>query len=103
MTEANTSWRTPADFEIPVPGIAAARLPLKPGEWNQLQLERSGQALIITLNDEKILQQPVELAQGEVIGLFHYADKSTVRVRNARLAGQWLKELPEKLLSTSGN
>ena len=102
MTEANTSWRTPADYEIPVPGIASAPLPLKSGEWNQLKLERNGQALTITLNDEKILQQTVALAQGEVFGLFHYADKTSVRVRNARLEGQWPKELPEKLLSTSG-
>ena len=56
----------------------------------------------ITLNDEKILNQPCELAPGEVFGLFHYADKTSVRVRNARLEGPWTTEVPEKLLSTNG-
>ncbi|MDX1925819.1 MAG: DUF1583 domain-containing protein [Pirellulaceae bacterium] len=102
MTEPNTSWRTPADFEIPVPGIEATPLPLKSGEWNRIRLERTGQTLTITLNDEKILNQPCELAQGEVFGLFHYADKTSVRVRNARLEGPWPTEVPEKLLSTTG-
>lgn len=102
MTEPNTSWKTPTDYEVPVPNIAAAPIALKAGEWNSVKLERRGQTLTIALNGENIFQQPCDLAQGEVFGLFHYADKTSARVRNARLEGSWPETIPEKLLSTSG-
>ncbi len=97
MTEPNSSWSTPADNEFPVPGAEAKPLPLQANQWNQLAMARSGQTLTISLNDEQILQQPCDLFQGDLFGLFHYRNKSSVRVRSAQLRGEWPEDRPEKL------
>ncbi|KAA5538983.1 DUF1583 domain-containing protein [Roseiconus nitratireducens] len=78
------------------PQTAAAQpLPLKNGAWNQLQLRRQGDQVALTLNGHEILVADLEPASTDPrFGLFHFADRSELRVRGLRWAGDWPKKLP---------
>lgn len=98
MTAYNTSWKTPNDFEAPVPGAESKPLPLKSGEWNQLELTRDGDKLKIALNGENVFDGEAKSRLGDMVfGLFHYANKTDARVRNMTLTGSWPEDLPANM------
>ena len=71
------------------------KIPLKPKEWNRLQLKLVGDQVQLILNGVDIYQSPVASWNQRQFGLFHYANQTDVRVRNIILRGDWPKTLPE--------
>ena len=95
------SWKIPADYEVPLPAAEQNPLPLKSGQWNQVQLKRSGMNLQISLNGEPVFDQRPQSRLGEMVfGLYHNGKKTSARIRNVTLRGPWPESLPENLLST---
>jgi hypothetical protein len=69
-------------------------LPLKPRAWNHLSLVFKGTTVSIVLNGQGIYERPLEPSNRRFFGLFHYVDKTSVRVRNVVMRGDWPKTLP---------
>ncbi len=72
-----------------------AVLPLKPKKWNHVKLSLSGDTVKLELNGTSIYQCPLESTNQRTFGLFHYADDTSVRVRNVTYRGQWPRRLPD--------
>lgn len=101
MNAGSTSWKIPADYEVPLPGAEPNPCPLKPGQWNQVQLKRNGTNLQISLNGETVFDQEPQSRLGDMIfGLYHNGTKTSARIRNMTLRGDWPESLPEELLGT---
>ncbi|MCG8648934.1 MAG: DUF1583 domain-containing protein, partial [Pirellulales bacterium] len=70
-------------------------LPLRPGTWNKMKLQLSGNELTLILNGQTIHQQEIKTERlHRTFGLFHYADRSALLVRNPRWTGDWPKRMP---------
>ncbi len=69
------------------------RLPLIPGKWNRMKLVLRGETVLLELNGVLIYERTLEPTNERTFGLFHYADKTEVRVRNAVMRGDWPKVL----------
>ncbi|MCA9175369.1 MAG: DUF1583 domain-containing protein [Planctomycetales bacterium] len=76
--------------------LADAKLPeLKERQWNKYRLELKGHQLTLFVNDAEIAT--VEVAEDPAerhFGLFHFANRTQVKVRNLIYTGQWPKTLP---------
>jgi tetratricopeptide (TPR) repeat protein len=70
-------------------------LPLKAKAWNHLKLALAGDTVTLHLNGVAIYQRDLESTNQRTFGLFHYADESTLRVRNVTYRGQWPRNLPD--------
>src|SRR6185437_29359 len=70
------------------------KLPLKAGDWNALSLTTTADGLSLELNGAAIYAGTLPAGVERQFGLFHYREKTGVRVRNAVLRGSWGKELP---------
>jgi tetratricopeptide (TPR) repeat protein len=71
------------------------RLPLKAKAWNHLRLVLAGDTVTLNLNGEEIYQRVLESTNQRTFGLFHYADETTLRVRNVTYRGQWPRRVPD--------
>jgi hypothetical protein len=71
-----------------------AKLPLKPKAWNHLKLVLAGETVTLDLNGVEIHQRALESTNQRTFGLFHYADDTTMRVRNVTYRGRWPRQLP---------
>jgi hypothetical protein len=71
-----------------------AKLPLKPKAWNHVKLALAGDTVSLHLNGVEIYQRGLEPTNQRTFGLFHYADDTTMRVRNVTYRGQWPRRLP---------
>ena len=72
-------------------------LPLKAGEWNRLRLNVANNLVTIELNGEAVFDldlQSLAVPNHRSFGLFHFADRSAVRVRNVTMRGNWPKQIP---------
>jgi hypothetical protein len=80
-------------------------LPLKPGDFNRLQLTLAGDRVTLVLNGVEVYQRKLEPANQRFFGLFHYADQTDVRVRRVLLRGNWSGPLPapDQLLALRDN
>jgi len=76
-----------------------ARLPLKPGAWNAVQLSLAGDTAAIELNGTTVYERALEPTNGRQFGLFHFKDRTAVRVRNAVLRGRWPETLTAEVLA----
>ncbi|MEL6104930.1 MAG: DUF1583 domain-containing protein [Planctomycetota bacterium] len=99
MNAANTSWKIPQGYEIPLPTETEPQaLPLNSGQWNTVEVTRRGDQVAIKLNQETIFEQKPQSRLGDMVfGLFHYRDQSDARVRNIQLQGDWPDQLPANL------
>jgi tetratricopeptide (TPR) repeat protein len=70
-----------------------AALPLKPAEWNAVQISLSGATLSLKLNGELIFERPLEAFNTRQFGLAYDRHLTGAKVRNVILSGNW----PEKL------
>ena len=68
-------------------------LPLKEGDWNQLTLKLVEGKASLELNGEQIYERAIGDLSNHHLGFYHDRARSTARVRNVVLSGQW----PEKL------
>lgn len=71
-----------------------AKLSLIQDAWNRLRLEVVGDLVRLSLNDELIYERRLEAINQRTFGLFHFADRSDVHVRNIRWKGSWPRSLP---------
>ena len=81
-------------------GKRGEKLPLKPGEWNALTLTSTVDGVKIELNGAVVYDAKLPTGIERQFGLFHYRDKTAVRVRNVVLTGEWPKGAPETSFTT---
>jgi tetratricopeptide (TPR) repeat protein len=76
-----------------------AKLPLNEKAWNKVRLAVVGDKVKVSLNGTEVYERPIEATNQRFFGLFHYSDRTEVRVRSMTFAGDWGKTLPtnEKL------
>ncbi|HEV3167614.1 MAG TPA: DUF1583 domain-containing protein, partial [Isosphaeraceae bacterium] len=79
--------------EEPANRRGPARLSLKPGEWNAVELRLQGTTLTLALNGETIYERPLEPANSRLFGLYHDKARTAARVRNVVLRGNWPQTL----------
>jgi hypothetical protein len=86
----------PTDHELDDPDGRRGpdRLPLQTG-WNQMQLALEDDQVRLTLNGVSIYERIFENLEDRGFSFFHFKDRTTARVRNVVLSGDW----PEKLTS----
>ncbi|MEZ6046860.1 MAG: DUF1583 domain-containing protein [Planctomycetaceae bacterium] len=65
------------------------KLPLNEGAWNKLQLEYHGDMIRLLLNETPVAEVSSLLLTRTHFGLFHYKDKTDLKVRNIVLRGDW--------------
>ena len=70
-----------------------AMMPLKSDAWNGVRISVSGDVLRLTLNGTDVFERQIEASNGRQFGLFHYADRTDVRVRNIRWTGDWIRSV----------
>ncbi len=73
----------------------SSALPLKAKTWNHVKLSLSGDTINLNLNGTPIYERKLESTNQRTFGLFHYADETSVRVRNVTYRGQWPRRLPD--------
>lgn len=81
-------------FDEPENRRGPEQLPLKPGDWNRLQLRLSGDTVTLSLNDQVVYERELEPTNQRTFGLFHFADETQARVRNIVWKGDWPREVP---------
>jgi predicted Zn-dependent protease len=87
------------DFSVVEQGCQkVTNLPFKDKDWNKLELSKSDQTIQVKLNGELIFERPFNDIHDHRFGIFHYRNKS-LRVRNAKLTGNWPKEMSDELNS----
>lgn len=79
----------------PRPQHGVAEVPLLPKAWNRLKLRVHGETVDVLLNDKLICERPLEADNQRTFGLFHFADRTEVRVRNIVMRGDWPQSLPQ--------
>lgn len=71
-------------------------LPLKPQEWNKVEVTRAERKVKITLNDVLVYQRPLDFGGDHQFGLYRNRHESSVRVRKVVMTGDWPRELPQE-------
>lgn len=69
-------------------------LPLRIGEWNHVRISITGDLASVELNDQLIYERELEPTNRRTFGLFHYADRTELRVRDVTMRGDWPKQIP---------
>ena len=96
MTAGASDDQVPHDNEFAVPQSVAP--PLRPAEWNQVQLRRMEDGIEVSLNGQVMATAPWDSDEIDPrFGLFHYSDRTAARVRDMTLEGDWPEELPSGL------
>ncbi|GAA5509547.1 DUF1583 domain-containing protein [Novipirellula caenicola] len=71
-------------------------LSLLANSWNKMRVEVAGDQLRLLLNAELVYESTLQSDRLQRrFGLFHYADRSDLRVRNPHWTGDWPKQIPE--------
>ncbi len=84
----------PVDNVADDPAAKRAKPALKANEWNALALTTTADGVKIELNGAVVYEGPLPATLDRQFGLFHYRDKTAVRVRNVVLTGPWAKDAP---------
>ena len=82
-------------LDPPYTPIAKDSVP-KDDQWNTIVMKRSGDRIVIALNDQTLTEIPV--VGNERPGIYRY-EKRDVVVRSMKLTGPWPKEFPKEWLS----
>ena len=70
-------------------------LPLKINDWNACVVEIRDGIVSLTLNGQRVYERPMEVAAGAKFGLYHDRTRTSARVRNVVLTGDWPEWSPE--------
>ncbi len=81
-------------FDEPENRRGPKTLPLKQNDWNRIRISLTGDTVRLSLNDQVVYRCVLEPTNQRTFGLFHYADRTDVRVRNIIWSGDWPRELP---------
>ncbi len=68
---------------------ASSALPLRPNDWNQMQLVAEAENIVLVLNGQTLGTFPVSVKSSRVFGLFHWSDQTAAAVRDLTLSGDW--------------
>lgn len=71
-------------------------LPLQEG-WNKMQLVLEDDLVRLSLNEVTVYEHIFETLDDRGFGFFHFKDRTTARVRNVVLSGDWPETLPPEL------
>jgi len=71
-------------------------LPLKPSDWNTVELTLKDGSALISLNGTLVFERPVPEESDTRVGMFRYQRQES-RIRNAVLTGPWPESLSEEL------
>lgn len=96
LTDVGQEWSgLAADNAIiePLNRRGPRALPLKEGDWNQLNLKLVDGKASLELNGEQIYERAIGDLSNRHFGLYHDRARSGAQVRNVVLSGEW----PEKL------
>jgi tetratricopeptide (TPR) repeat protein len=74
-------------------------LPLRPDAWNTLSLSLTAEGVQLTLNDVRVYERRLEPDNDRTFSLFHYKDRTSVRVRGVVLTGDWPEKVPAGVLA----
>ena len=74
-------------------------LPLRPDDWNDVEVTLRGDTAAIKLNGALIYERELEPENDRRFSLFHFRDESGVQVRKAVLKGDWPEALPAEVLA----
>ncbi|HEX7447792.1 MAG TPA: DUF1583 domain-containing protein, partial [Pirellulales bacterium] len=78
----------------------ANRLPLKPGEWNEVALRLIDGGVTLRLNGQEVDHQPLDPTNDRLFSLFHFKHRTAAQVRNVVLSGDdWPAELDNARLA----
>ncbi len=73
-------------------------LPLKKADWNTVEVARADNKITLVLNGETIYERALDFAGNTHFGLFRDPSRTSVRVRNVILTGDWPETVPEEFL-----
>jgi tetratricopeptide (TPR) repeat protein len=90
-----------ADNAITLPSQEGGKgpLPLKAGAWNALAVRTTADEVTLELNGANICALKLPVGLDREFGLFHYRERTAVRVRHAVLSGPWPRAVgsPEEM------
>ena len=101
ITDNEAEWTTlPTDNAITEPfnRRGPRPLPLNANDWNAVRLIRSGTQISLELNGETIYVHPLDKDAIGQFGFYRDRAKSSVRVRNVVLTGDWPETVPREFL-----
>jgi tetratricopeptide (TPR) repeat protein len=75
-----------------------AQLPLREKDWNAVKLTLRDDTLSLELNGVEVYQRKLEPTNDRRFSLFHYSDRTAVKVRKAVLKGDWPQALTAEQL-----
>ncbi len=84
---------SPSNSVVSDEHAAGTAVPLFANDWNKTMLTLKGDEIQIALNGKPIFSRTLEASNRRQFGLFHFADKSGVRVRNMQWTGEWPKSM----------
>ena len=83
---------SPANRAVDVENrLARTQLSLQANSWNHLEIAIKDDVVQIILNGTSVVERALEASNRRQFGLFDFADKTSVRVRNIRWTGDWPK------------
>jgi tetratricopeptide (TPR) repeat protein len=92
MTDAVTDdWTSLAVDNAIAPARSGGPLPLKTGAWNTLAVRTTVDSVALELNGTAVYEAKLPAGLDRQFGLFHYRDRTAVKVRNVVLSGSWPK------------
>jgi hypothetical protein len=74
-------------------------LPLKTSDWNRLSVNRTDQAVTLSLNEVVIYERPIDWVGDLRFGLYRHGTTTEARVRKVELTGDWPETLPQEFLN----
>ncbi|MCA9061184.1 MAG: DUF1583 domain-containing protein, partial [Planctomycetaceae bacterium] len=80
-------------FAEPAHCRGPALLPLKADDWNKMEVDLRGDVVTLRINAQDVFQRTLEPSNQRTFGLFHFADRTSLRVRNMTWRGDWPREL----------
>ncbi|MEI7702773.1 MAG: DUF1583 domain-containing protein, partial [Planctomycetia bacterium] len=69
---------------------ASSALPLRPNDWNQMQLVAEAGKIGLVLNGQTLATFPISAQSSRVFGLFHWSDQTAAEVRDLTVSGEWV-------------
>ncbi|EMI20110.1 TolB protein [Rhodopirellula maiorica SM1] len=107
ITDAEREWTGLAEDNAllePLARRGPRSLPLRDHQWNHVVLKRSDDNVSVTLNDTLIYERAIDELDDTRLGFYHDPSKETVRVRAAKLRGEWPQTFDvDKFLHADGN
>ncbi len=74
--------------------------PLKENDWNVVTLAREDGKVTLSLNGDVIYQRAIDFGGDHTFGFYRDRTKSSVKIRNVVMTGDWPEALPEDFIAS---